>query len=83
MAATLRYTPGKTAFEVTVGDNEWAQEIDADDESIMLHHSGGCYVVTLDDSELEGLDPNSVYELVKVATIVKPEGDFEFEKLEA
>jgi hypothetical protein len=83
MSASLRYNPEHTAFEVTVGDNVWAQEIDANDESVMLHHDGGCYVVTMDDAQLEGLDPNAVYELRKVTTVVKPDGEFEYDKLDA
>lgn len=79
MAATLQYSPNKKTFEVTVGDLSWADQIAKGDESMMLHHDGGCYVVTFDESDLEGLDPNTVYELVKVATIRKADGDIVIE----
>jgi len=82
MAAKLRYNPAHTAFEVTVGDTIWAQEIDADDESVMLHSDSGVYIVTMDDADLEGLEPNAVYELRKVTTVLSPEADFEFDKLD-
>jgi hypothetical protein len=83
MQAKLRYNPEHTAFEVTVGDLTWAEEISADDESVMLHHENGCYLVTMDDAQLEGLEPNSVYELRKVTTVLSPEEEFEFDKLDA
>jgi hypothetical protein len=77
MAASLQYAPNKKSFEVTVGELSWAAEIAKGDESIMLHHDRGCYVVALDGSDLEGLEPNTVYELVKVATIRKADGEIE------
>jgi hypothetical protein len=75
MAATLRYNPEHTALEVTVGGLTWTEEYDSD--SIMLHHNGGCYVVVPEGADLEGLDNNSVYRLVKESTILKPEGEID------
>jgi hypothetical protein len=77
MSATLRYNSNHTAFEVITGGKTWTEEIDSRDESMMLHHDGGCYVVVLDGADLEGLDNNSVYRLVKESTILKPEGDID------
>ena len=77
MSATLRYNPNHTAFEVTAGGLTWTEEISDSDESMMLHHDGGCYVVVLDGAELEGLQENSVYQLVKVGTILKPDGEID------
>jgi hypothetical protein len=75
MSATLRYNPKHTALEVTAGGLTWTEEIDSNRDSIMLHHDGGCYVVVPDGADLEGLDDNSVYRLVKETTVVKPEGE--------
>jgi hypothetical protein len=79
MSATLRYNPSHTAFEVTAGSLSWTEEINDSDESMMLHHSGGCYVVVLEGADLEGLQQNSVYQLVKVGTILKPAGEIKDE----
>jgi hypothetical protein len=82
MSAKLRYNPEHTAFEVTIGDLTWAQEMDADDDSVMLHHDEGCYVVTLHDADLEGLQPNTVYRLAKETTTLEADAEFEFDKLD-
>jgi hypothetical protein len=75
MSATLRYNPKHTAIEVTAGGLTWTEEIDSGGDSIMLHHDRGCYVVVTTGADIDGLDNDSVYRLVKETTVVKPEGE--------
>jgi hypothetical protein len=78
MAATLKYNLEHDALEVTIGpDLSWAEEIDEPVDTIMLHHDGGAYVVVPAGCDVEGLEENTVYQLVKVTTILAPDEAFD------
>ena len=80
MSAKLRYNPDHSAFEVSVGEDIWTDEMSKDDDFMVLPgESGKSYCVVLEGSELEGVEQNTVYELVKVTTILGAEEDFEMD----
>ena len=76
MAAKLRYNSDHSAFEVTVGDNSWEEDITPDDDYMVLPtDSGNPMCIILEGSQLEGVQQNTVYEMVKVTTILGPDVD--------
>jgi hypothetical protein len=79
VAAKLKYNPDHDALEVTIGDLSWAEEIDEPADTIMLHHDGGAYVVVPAGLDVEGLEENTVYQLVKVTTILAPDEAFDMD----
>jgi hypothetical protein len=83
MAAKLKYNEDHDALEVTIGDEAWEQDsITGEDDIFTLAGDSKIYAVCPEGCQLEGLEPNTVYELVKVTTIVAPDGPFEEEETE-
>jgi hypothetical protein len=80
MSAKLRYNPDHSAFEVTVGEQIWTDEMtDQDDFMVLPSESGNPYCVVLEDSQLQGVEPNMVYELVKVTTVKGVDEEFDLD----
>jgi hypothetical protein len=83
MAAKLKYNEDHSAMLVTVDDEEWEQDPVSDDDDIFVLPDGNkLYAVCPEGCTMEGVEPNTVYELVKVVTIVAPDGALEDDEAE-
>lgn len=80
MSAKLRYNPDHSAVEVTVGEEVFGDDVAKGDECIIFPgESGNSLYVALEGSDIEGVEPNTVYELVKVTTILAEDSEIEFD----
>jgi hypothetical protein len=83
MAAKLKYNEAHDTLEIIAGDQTYVEDVQGFDESeedgelIVLHHDRGAYAVVVEGSNFDGLESNTVYELVKVTTILSPDGVIE------
>ena len=78
MSVKLQYNPDHSAFAVTVGENSWGDDCSKKDDFMILPDDGGnSLCVVLEGSELEGVEPNTVYKLVKLDTELLPDGELE------
>jgi hypothetical protein len=74
VAAKLKYNEDHTAFEVTIGNDVFADDISEGDDWLILEGEAKSYGLALDGCDLDGVEPNTVYELVKLTTILAPDG---------
>lgn len=81
MAAKLKYNEDHSSFRVCIGEDQWDEDLqDGDDILVLPPIDPGdqkSYIICPEGCETEGVEPNTVYELVKVVTILEPDGDLE------
>jgi hypothetical protein len=77
MSAKLQYNPDHSAFAVTVGETCWGDDCSKTDDFMILPDGANSLCVVLEGSELEGVEPNTVYRLVKIDTELLPDGDID------